>query len=83
MSIVLQRPPTAKGFAFVSLEDETGIANLVLAPQVAERFRRELYGALFLVGAGVLQRNGKVVNVKVRELWELPLDDEAPARPVR
>jgi len=73
MNICLQRPPTAKGFAFVSLEDETGIANLVLSPQVAEQCRRELYGSLFMVGEGVVERSGKVVNVKVRALRELPL----------
>ena len=71
LRIVLQRPPTAKGFAFISLEDETGIANLIVPPQIAEAHRRVLYGALFLVGEGTIERSGGTVNVKVHTLREL------------
>jgi error-prone DNA polymerase len=71
MLITKQRPPTAKGMCFLSLEDETGIANLVVPPDVYERFRRDIHGALFLVGEGVLERSGKVLNVKTQRVMAL------------
>jgi error-prone DNA polymerase len=69
--IVRQRPETARGITFVSLEDETGVANLVVMPDVYERFRPLVRNAPFLLARGRVERNGKVVNLRVREL--LPL----------
>jgi error-prone DNA polymerase len=69
--IVRQRPETAGGILFVSLEDETGIANLIVMPDVYERHRPLARGAAFLLARGRVERTGKVVNVRVREL--LPL----------
>lgn len=69
--IVRQRPPTAKGFTFLSVEDETGIANFVVEPRLFERFRRELTATPLVVGKGRVERNGKVVNVKVEHLEAL------------
>jgi error-prone DNA polymerase len=71
MLITRQRPPTAKGMCFISLEDETGIANLVVPPDVYERCRRDIHGALFIVGEGVLERTGKVLNVKTQRVTAL------------
>jgi error-prone DNA polymerase len=68
MLICRQMPPTAKGFCFLSLEDETGIANLVVPPDAYARFRKDIHGALFLVGQGTLEKVGKVLNVKVQQL---------------
>ena len=68
MLICRQMPPTAKGFCFLSLEDETGIANLVVPPDAYARFRKDIHGALFLVGQGTLEKTGKVMNVKVQQL---------------
>ena len=68
MLICRQMPPTAKGFCFLSLEDETGIANLVLPPDTYARFRKDIHGSLFLVGQGTLEKTGKVMNVKVQQL---------------
>jgi error-prone DNA polymerase len=76
--IVRQRPETANGITFVSLEDETGIANLVVMPDVYERFRPLVRNAPFLIARGRVERTGKVVNLQVREL--LPL---APFEEVR
>lgn len=75
LRICLQRPPTAKGIAFLSLEDETGIANLVVMPELVDRYRRELMGSLFLVAEGRLEKSGKVVNVKVHHVRTLSLED--------
>jgi error-prone DNA polymerase len=77
MAICRQRPPTAKGFCFLSLEDETGIANVVVAPQLFEKARKEILGALFLYVEGVVERAGKVVNLKARRLVKLQLRDGA------
>jgi error-prone DNA polymerase len=74
--IVRQRPATASGLVFVSLEDETGIANLVLMPDVYERFRPLVRGAAFLVAQGRVERNGQVVNVRVRSVSQLPVAPE-------
>jgi error-prone DNA polymerase len=71
MLITRQRPPTAKGMCFISLEDETGIANLVVPPDVYERCRRDIHAALFIVGEGVLERTGKVLNVKTQRVMAL------------
>jgi error-prone DNA polymerase len=78
MLICRQKPPTAKGFCFLSLEDETGIANLVVPPQLYERFRRDIHGALFLVGEGILERTGKVTNVKVQHLEPISVKSPLP-----
>ncbi|HEY8206352.1 MAG TPA: error-prone DNA polymerase [Myxococcaceae bacterium] len=79
MAICRQRPQTAKGFCFISLEDETGIANVVVAPALFEKSRKEILGALFLYAEGVVERSGKVVNLKARRLVKLQLRDGAAA----
>jgi error-prone DNA polymerase len=71
MVIVRQRPETAKGIVFVSLEDETGIANLVVMPDVYERCRPVVRGSPFLVARGRVERNGLVINVRVDGLAPL------------
>jgi error-prone DNA polymerase len=78
--IVRQRPATASGLLFVSLEDETGIANLVVMPDVYERFRPLVRGSSFLLAQGRVERSGKVVNLRVRSLAPLHLEREVQAR---
>ncbi len=70
--IVRQRPETASGIVFVSLEDETGIANLIVMPDVYEQFRPLVRGAAFLLAQGRVERTGQVVNVRVGSLAPLP-----------
>ncbi len=74
--VVRQRPQTAKGIVFLSLEDETGIANLVVMPDVYARCRTVVRGAPFLLARGRVERSGQVVNVKVESVAPLAL---APA----
>jgi error-prone DNA polymerase len=69
--IVRQRPPTAKGFCFMSVEDETGLANLVIEPRRFEQYRKEITGTALVLAAGRVERNGKVVNLKVEHLEAL------------
>jgi error-prone DNA polymerase len=78
--IVRQRPETAGGIVFVSLEDETGIANLVVMPDVYERCRTVVRGAPYLVARGRLERSGAVVNVRVDSVAPLALAPAAGTR---
>ena len=73
MVIVRQRPETAAGIVFVSLEDETGIANLVVMPDVYERHRVLVRTESFLQAAGRVERSGAAVNLRVRSLAPLDL----------
>ncbi len=69
--IVRQRPGTAKGFVFLSLEDETGIANIIVEPALFDREQRTLVSESFLMIDGVLQNQDRVVSVKARRVSPL------------
>jgi error-prone DNA polymerase len=70
--ICRQRPGTAKGVMFLTLEDETGFANFVAMPDLRERLRTVLRAPLLLL-EGVVEREGEVVNVLLREAVSLDL----------
>jgi len=74
MVIVRQRPSTAKGFFFASLEDETGIVNLIVTPLIFERDRVPLVTAPFLWVEGLLQNQDGVAAIKVRRVRPLAMD---------
>jgi error-prone DNA polymerase len=61
--LVRQRPGTSKGVVFMTLEDETDIANIIVWPKVFERNRRTVMTARFLAVRGRLQRAGLVIHV--------------------
>ncbi|MBI4995894.1 MAG: error-prone DNA polymerase [Rhodocyclales bacterium] len=63
-----QRPGTASGVVFLTLEDETGLANIIVHPKLVERQRAELLGASLLGVLGVLQREGEVVHLLAKRL---------------
>jgi len=65
-----QRPSTAKGVVFVTLEDETGYVNVVVWNDLVERQRRELLGSSLLGVEGVVQREGEVVHLVARRLTD-------------
>jgi error-prone DNA polymerase len=69
--LVRQRPGTAKGVIFLTLEDETGIVNVVVWPKVFENNRRVLMTAQFLAVRGKIQREGLVIHVVAEELIDL------------
>ena len=77
--ITRQRPGTAKGFVFLSLEDETGVANAIVTPRLFERGRAAIVGEPFLVVDGVLQNQENVVSVKARRITGLALNAPAAA----
>ncbi len=68
--IVRQRPGTAKGVVFMTLEDETGFVNLVLWQDVFNRFALAAKTSSFLGATGKIQRESNVVHVVVESLWE-------------
>ncbi len=63
-----QRPGTASGVVFVTLEDETGYVNVVVWKHVVERQRRELIGARLMGVEGEVQREGGVIHLIARRL---------------
>jgi error-prone DNA polymerase len=62
--IARQRPGTAKGFVFLSLEDETGISNIIVNPDLYEKYRKVINGEKFLRVEGVLQNQDNVISIK-------------------
>jgi error-prone DNA polymerase len=71
--ICRQRPPTAKGFVFLTLEDETGMVNVVVEPALFDRTRRDIVGHAALEIDGALERQDGVVNVKAMTVRPLAL----------
>ena len=69
--IVRQRPGTAKGFVFLTLEDETGVANVIVTPQLFDKNRVALVDHPFLLIDGILQNQDNVVSVKARKVQPL------------
>ncbi len=66
--LVRQRPGTAKGVVFITIEDETGIANCVVWADVMERYRQILMGSRLLLVQGRLQKHGSIIHVVVEEM---------------
>jgi hypothetical protein len=71
--VVRQRPGTAKGFIFLNLEDETGLINVIVRPQLFARHRMLLTAEPFLLVAGTLQHEDRVISVRADRLWRLDM----------
>jgi len=69
--LIRQRPGSANGVVFITIEDETGIANLIVWPQILERFRRAALGATLLRCIGKLQREESVIHVVADRLDDM------------
>jgi len=72
MVITRQRPGTAKGFVFLTLEDETGISNVIIRPGLFDRQRMVAVRQPFLLVDGVLQHQDGVLSVRAERLEALP-----------
>ena len=70
--ITRQRPGTAKGFVFLTLEDETGIANIIVRPDLFDRERMAIVSEPFLLIEGTLQNQEGVTSVKAERVHSLP-----------
>ncbi|MGA8382602.1 MAG: error-prone DNA polymerase, partial [Stellaceae bacterium] len=69
--LIRQRPGSANGVVFITIEDETGVANLILWPPILERFRRAALGATLLRCTGRLQREESVIHIVADQLADL------------
>jgi error-prone DNA polymerase len=69
--LVRQRPGTASGIIFSTLEDETGIANIVIWSKLFEKNRRAVLGSRMLAVKGQLQREGLVIHIIAREFTDM------------
>ena len=71
--ICRQRPGTAKGFVFLSIEDETGVANAIVTPDLFQKNRLLLSSAQFLMVEGILQNQDNVISVKAKRVLPLSI----------
>lgn len=69
--LVRQRPGTAKGVWFMTIEDETGVANLVIFPNIKEVYRKALLGARLFMAEGMVQVEGEVIHIIVTAGYDL------------
>ena len=75
--ITRQRPGTAKGFVFLSLEDETGVVNIIVQPDLFDRRRKVCTSSPYVLVRGVLQSIRGVISVKAGDIEELSFRDAA------
>jgi DNA polymerase-3 subunit alpha/error-prone DNA polymerase len=68
---ITQRPPTAKGMCFITLEDEFGFMNIVIHPQVYEKDRMAIYSSALLEVQGVVERTGNLINIRATQVRPL------------
>ena len=78
--VVHQSPPTAKGFHFLTLEDEDGMMNVIVRPQVYNQHRHIIHGEQLLLAEGRVQREGDVVNLLAERVLRLALSPYPEAR---
>ncbi len=76
--ITRQRPGTAKGFVFLTLEDETGIVNVIVRPDVYETYRRPIRSSSTLIVEGTLQKEAGCIDLLAKKIWSF--DDEGITR---
>ena len=81
--IVRQRPGTAKGLLFLTLEDETGMCQALVMPDVLQRWRSVIAGAAGLVVEGVLQKRDGSMSVKADRFWPLDRMSHVPSHDFR
>jgi error-prone DNA polymerase len=71
MVITRQRPGTAKGFVFLTLEDETGVANIIVRPDFYDQEKLTLVQAPFLLVEGIVQTEDGVTAIRAEKVWPL------------
>ncbi|MCL4109899.1 UNVERIFIED_CONTAM: hypothetical protein GTU68_003267 [Idotea baltica] len=84
--LLRQRPSTANGITFVTLEDETGFANLIVRPDVWERFHRAARTSKIMMASGIVQREGDIIHVltdRIDDVSDLMNDVDSRSRDFR
>jgi error-prone DNA polymerase len=69
--LVRQRPGTASGICFITIEDETGTSNLVVFQNLFNQYRKEIIQSRLLMVEGKVQKEGEVIHVVVRKCYDL------------
>ncbi len=77
--IVRQRPGTAKGLLFITLEDETGMSQAMVTPQLLQENRRLIVGASGLIVEGLLQKRDGSLSIRARRFWPLDQISKVPS----
>jgi error-prone DNA polymerase len=67
--ITRQRPGTAKGFVFLTIEDETGLVNVIVRPDIYEKFRRTIRASQCLIVEGVIQKESGAIDLIMKRCW--------------
>jgi error-prone DNA polymerase len=67
--ITRQRPGTAKGFVFLTIEDETGLVNVIVRPDIYEKYRRTIRSSQCLIVEGVLQKESGAIDLIMKRCW--------------
>ncbi|MBI1189603.1 MAG: DNA polymerase III subunit alpha [Tepidisphaera sp.] len=75
--LVRQRPGTASGIVFMTIEDETGVANLIVRPKIYERFRAAAKHSQAIAATGIVERQGDVVHVMTRRIRRVSIAGES------
>jgi error-prone DNA polymerase len=85
MILILQRPPSANGMMFITLEDETGYMNLVLTPETVKKFAHILHGQSMLCVSGKIQRQGLAHSLMIRDVYppQMTQADVIPLQPLQ
>ena len=69
--LIRQRPGTASGIVFETIEDETGVANLIVRPDIFDRYRPAVRHAGLLQADGYVERQGQVIHIMAKRLFDL------------
>ena len=78
-NVCLQTPPTARGFAFITLEDPDGLINVVLRPDVYNKYRQVVRLEPLLIVDGSLERKDGITNIMAEKIAPLREADREPA----
>jgi error-prone DNA polymerase len=78
MQVIRQRPETAKGMTFISLEDETGLVDLIVRPDIYERFKPLIKGETLLLVDGVVQQANGATSLLVTAAAAAPPPGAGP-----
>ncbi|HET7814814.1 MAG TPA: OB-fold nucleic acid binding domain-containing protein, partial [Candidatus Baltobacteraceae bacterium] len=73
--ITRQRPGTAKGFVFLTLEDETGLVNVIVRPDIYEKYRRVIRQSMTVIVEGQLQKEAGCIDLLARKVWAFDAEE--------
>src|SRR5579863_548962 len=77
--IVRQRPQTAKGFVFLTLEDESGMSQAIIRPDLFRKYRAVILSSAALIVEGILQKQDGTLSVRAERIWRLNTAGEIPS----